>query len=110
KPFMKKIIRITTVPISLIGLLQGQFKFMSQFYEVVGISSGADKLKEVGEVEGIRVIPVEMTRKITPIRDLGSLFSLWKVLRREKPFIVHSHTPKAGTIGMLAAKLAGVPH
>lgn len=106
----KKIVRITTVPISLIGLLQGQFKFMGQFYEMVGISSDDGKLAEVGEKEGLRVIPVEMTRKITPIRDFIALIALWRVLRKEKPFIVHSHTPKAGTLGMLAAKLAGVPH
>src|SRR5690606_2034306 len=84
--------------------------FMGQFYEMVGISSDDGKLAEVGEKEGLRVIPVEMTRKITPIKDLFALIALWRVLRKEKPYIVHSHTPKAGTLGMLAAKLAGVPH
>jgi len=51
-----------------------------------------------------------MTRTISPLKDLQSLYKLFKVLKQEKPFIVHSHTPKAGTIGMLAAKLAGVPN
>lgn len=98
------------MPISLGGLLQGQSKFMGQYYEVVGISSDAHQLAKVGEQENIRTIPVELTRKITPIKDLLALLHLWRVLRKEKPFIVHSHTPKAGTIGMMAAKLAGVPH
>ncbi|MCB0372159.1 MAG: glycosyltransferase family 4 protein [Muricauda sp.] len=106
----KKLIRITTVPISLSGLLQGQSRFMGQYYEVIGISSDAKKLQEVGKKEGMRVIPIELTRKITPIKDFLALVHLWRVLRKEKPFIVHSHTPKAGTIGMMAAKLAGVPH
>ncbi|RIV74395.1 glycosyltransferase family 4 protein [Flagellimonas aequoris] len=106
----KKLVRITTVPISLSGLLQGQSRFMGQFYEVIGISSDPNKLKKVGQQEGMRVIPVELTRKITPIKDLVALAHLWRILRKEKPFIVHSHTPKAGTIGMMAAKLAGVPH
>lgn len=106
----KKLIRITTVPISLSGLLQGQSRFMGQYYEVIGISSDAKKLEIVGKKEGMRVIPIELTRKITPLKDLLALFRLWRVLKKEKPFIVHSHTPKAGTIGMMAAKLAGVPH
>ncbi|WP_010517354.1 glycosyltransferase family 4 protein [Croceivirga radicis] len=106
----QKLIRITTVPISLGGLLQGQSKFMSQFYEVVGISSDKENLEKVGAKEEIRVIPVNLTRKITPIQDFMALIKLYSILKREKPFIVHSHTPKAGTIGMMAARMAGVPN
>ncbi|MBR9853719.1 MAG: glycosyltransferase family 4 protein [Algicola sp.] len=106
----QKLIRITTVPISLGGLLQGQSKFMSQFYEVIGISSDKSNLEKVGTEEEIRVIPVNLTRKITPIQDLKALIKLYSILKKEKPFIVHSHTPKAGTIGMMAARMAGVPH
>lgn len=84
---------------------------MSQYYEVIGISSpGGDCLKQVGKREGITVIPLEMTRKITPIHDLWATWKLYKIFRREKPFIVHTHTPKAGTLGMLAAYLAKVPY
>ena len=107
---MKKILRITTVPISLRNLLKGQPKFMSQYYEVVGITSSGEEIKDVVNDEGIRVIEVEMTRTISPIKDLVSLWKLYKVIKKEKPFIVHSHTPKAGTLGMMAAKLAGVPN
>jgi len=107
---MKKILRITTVPISLRTLLKGQSKFMSQYYEVVGVTSRGDEISDVEKDEGIRVIEVEMTRTISPIKDLASLWKLYKVIKKEKPFIVHSHTPKAGTLGMMAAKLAGVPN
>jgi len=107
---MKKIIRITTVPISLKNLLKGQHRFMSNHYTVIGVSSPGDALQEVSVDEGISVIEVPMTRTISPLKDLQSLYRLYKVLKREKPFIVHSHTPKAGTIGMLAAKLAGIPN
>lgn len=107
----KKIIRITTVPMSLGGLLEGQLKFMSDYYEVVGIaSSQGDRLASVGDKEGIRTIPVEMTRKITPLKDIKAVYKLYKVFKNEKPFIVHTHTPKAGTVGMIAAKLASVPN
>ena len=107
----KKIIRITTVPVSLKGLLKGQLKYINKFYNVIGISSNDNGvLQTVAEQENIQVIPVELTRKITPIQDLKSLWELYKVLKKEKPFIVHTHTPKAGTIGMLAAYFARVPH
>jgi len=107
---MKKLIRITTVPISLSGLLTGQLSFMKNHYDIIGISSGGKGLEHVKKQEGIPVIPVEMTRSITPLKDLKALISLYKVLKKEKPFIIHSHTPKAGTLGMIAAKMAGVPH
>ena len=105
-----KILRITTVPVSLGGLLKGQHKFMSDYFEVVGVSSsGQGKLQEVGEQEGIKVHVVEMTRKITPIKDLVALWRLYRIMLKEKPLIVHTHTPKAGTLGMLAAYFARVP-
>ena len=107
----KKLIRITTVPSALGTLLKGQLRFMSDHYEVTGISStGNGLLNQVGEKEGIKVVPVEMTRKITPLKDLKATWKLYKTFKRIKPFIVHTHTPKAGTLGMLAAYLAGVPH
>lgn len=105
-----KLIRITTIPLSLRVLLKGQLRFMSQEFEVVGVSSAGSDLEEVHQNEGIRVEAIEMTRQITPVQDLISLWKLYRWLKKEKPQIVHTHTPKAGIIGMLAAKLAGVPH
>lgn len=106
-----KIIRITTVPESLGGLLKGQLHFMSKHYEIIGVSSSGNKLLEkVGKQEGIRVVPIEMTRKITPLKDLLATWKLYKLFRKERPVIVHTHTPKAGTLGMLAAYLAKVPY
>ena len=108
----RKLIRITTVPQSLSGLLTGQLKFMAQYFNVLGVSSKGSNndLKEVTEQEGIPTYAIEMTRKITPIKDLRAVWQLFKLFKKEKPFVVHTHTPKAGTLGMLAAKLAGVPH
>lgn len=108
----KKLIRITTVPASLGGLLNGQLKFMSKYYTVLGVSSKGTKnqLLKVEENEGVRTYSVEMTRKITPIKDLLAVFQLYKLFKKEKPFIVHSHTPKAGTLAMIAAKFSKVPH
>ena len=107
---MQKLIRITTVPSSLRSLLKGQHRFMSKYFEVIGVSGDGDALAEVRQNEGIRTHAVEMTRTITPLKDLKALLKLYKFFKKEKPFIVHTHTPKAGTVGMIAAKLAGVPN
>ena len=106
----KKLIRLTTIPLSLDKLLEGQLSFMNNFYNVIAVSSDKEYLKKIGDRENVEVFPVEMTRKITPIKDLIAVYKLFTYFRKEKPFIVHTHTPKAGTVGMIAAKLAGVPN
>lgn len=83
---------------------------MSEHFDVIGVSSPGKELDEVRTDEEIEVIAIDMSRQITPIKDIKSLWSTYKLLKKEKPEIVHTHTPKAGIIGMLAAKLAGVPH
>ena len=83
---------------------------MNNFYNVIAVSSDKEYLKKIGDRENVEVFPVEMTRKITPIKDLIAVYKLFTYFRKEKPFIVHTHTPKAGTVGMIAAKLAGVPN
>lgn len=108
-PNRPKLFRITTVPISLHKLLQGQLSFMNQYYDVVGISSPGDELRKVSEVEGIATIAVYMTRNISPIKDIISLWKLYVIIKKEKPLLIHTHTPKAGTIGMFAGWLNNVP-
>lgn len=105
-----KLLRITTVPLSLSVLLNGQFRyFQSNGFEVTCVSCDSPELYEVGTREGVSVKSVEMTRKITPLKDCISLWSMYKLIKEIKPDIVHSHTPKAGIISMVAALLAGVP-
>ena len=105
---MAKLFRITTVPVSVEKLLGKQLTFMNQFYEVTAISSDKEDLERVGQELGVKTKAIEMTRKITPIQDLKSLWQMYCYLKKEKPDIVHTHTPKAGLIGMIAAKLAGI--
>lgn len=107
---MKKLIRITTIPLSLEKLLENQLRFMNAYYEVTAVSSDGERLKAFGKQQGVKTHEIGLTRQITPLQDLKALWQLFWFLKKERPFIVHSHTPKAGTIGMLAAKLAGVPH
>ncbi|MEI9912671.1 MAG: glycosyltransferase [Bacteroidota bacterium] len=106
---MPKLIRITTAPLSLNVLLSGQMRYMqANGFEVVMVSSDGKELELVKRNEGCRHQVIPMTRKMTPFADLRSLWLLYWFFRKEKPDIVHSHTPKAGLLAMLAAKLAGV--
>jgi len=104
-----KIIRTSTVPLSLNLLLKGQLSFLNQHFEVVAIAGEGDDLRTVEVREKVRVIPIEMVRTISPIKDLKSLWKLYLCFKRERPDIVHSITPKAGLLSMTAAYLAGVP-
>jgi glycosyltransferase involved in cell wall biosynthesis len=106
---VNKLIRITTVPLSLDKLLSGQLHYMNAFYEVIAVSSEKEYLKKIGIKEQVRTFPIEMSRKITPIQDLIAVVQLYVFLKKERPLIVHSHTPKAGILAMLASKCAGVP-
>ena len=106
---MPKLIRITTVPISLRLLLSGQMKYMKeQGWEVIMVSADGRELDQVIRNEGVRHEVVPFTRKITPLTDLKCIWQLVQLFKREKPDIVHTHTPKAGLLGMIAANLAGV--
>jgi len=104
-----KIIRITTVPISLKILLRGQLEYLTRYFEVVAISSDGPFLNQVARDEKVRTYSLDLSRKISPVRDIISITQLYRVLLKERPDIVHSHTPKAGLVAMAAACLAGVP-
>ncbi|WP_322549063.1 glycosyltransferase family 4 protein [Flavobacterium psychraquaticum] len=104
-----KIIRTATVPMSLNYLLKGQLHFLNQHFEVVAVSGDDNHLREVAEREQVRVVPLSMQRAIRPFHDLVSLLRLYWLFKTERPQIVHSITPKAGLLTMVAAKYAGVP-
>ena len=106
---MKKLVRITTVPISLEKLLENQARFFKTYYSVTLVSSQKEQLQRLAKEQGVNYFSLEMTRKITPLHDLRCLLQLIRFLRKDKPHIVHTHTPKAGIVGMLAAFIAGVP-
>lgn len=105
----KKVLRIATVPLSLDLLLKGQLRMLNEEYEVVAVSSPGKELEKVAGREGVRTVAVGMERRISLFKDLVSLCRLIKVIRREKPWMVHTVTPKAGLLGMMAAWVCGVP-
>ena len=111
------LLHIMTVPRSL-GFLTGQPGYMRACgFEVHALSSPKQRdslsdalaLDALAEREKVSVHAVEMTRRITPLRDLSAIARLWRRLRRLRPDIVHAHTPKGGLLGMVGAWLARVP-
>ena len=106
---LPKIIRATTVPMSLEAFCNGMLRELSARYEVVALSSPDAELEIVRQREGVRTIGIRMARHISIGQDLKALWQLWRTFRHERPQMVHSMTPKAGMLCMLAAWLARVP-
>lgn len=104
-----KIIRATTIPKSLDVFCRGLLKKLSEKYEVVALSSPGEEMQAIVEREGVRTITVPMERHISPWKDIVALFRLILVFRQERPTMVHSMTPKAGLLCMVAAWLTRVP-
>lgn len=107
---LKKLMRITTVSLSLDVLLKGQLAFFNHYFEVVGVASGKKELQQVSEREGVRAINIPMSRDISLGRDFRSLILLIRLFVKERPFIVHANTPKASLLSMVAAWITRVPH
>lgn len=103
-----KIIRISTVPGSLYTFVRQQLVELKKEYDVVAVSSPGPKLKLLGEECGIRVVEVPMERHISILSDIKSLYQLIVVFIKERPDAIHSMTPKAGLLSMLAGKITGV--
>jgi glycosyltransferase involved in cell wall biosynthesis len=104
-----KVAHVTTIDMSLRYLLLNQLISLQQHgYEIVGISAAGENVATL-EANGIRHLAVPITRKFSPVADLLVLLELVRVMRREQFSIVHTHTPKPGLLGQLAARLARVP-
>jgi len=104
-----KICHVASVDITVKFLLLSQLKFlMNQGYDVYVVCSKGKWKKEI-EGQGIKVKNIKIKRKISPLTDLITLLQLFFYFKKKKFDIVHTHTPKPGLLGQLAAKIAGVP-
>ncbi len=107
---MPRLVRITTLPVSMQVLLKGQMRYMKENgFDVTMISSDGPEVEALKAQEQCPHMSVQLTRKISPLTDLISFIRLVKIFRKIKPDIVHTHTPKAGLLGMWAAWIAAVP-
>ncbi len=91
-------------------MLRGQLRFFREAgFEVYVASSPGGGLNRVAVSDGVTAFAIPMEREMAPLRDVVSLWRLWRLMRRLRPDICHVGTPKAGLLGGLAALLAGVP-
>src|SRR5665647_381460 len=103
-----QLVHITTVPMTL-RFFVGQISFLKGHgFTVQAISSPDqdDSLAAFGADEDIEVHAVPMERRMAPASDIVSLLRLCRLLRKLRPDIVHSHTPKAALLGTLAARMS----
>ena len=105
-----KIIRSATLGTSLYTFCEGILsELKGKGFEVVAISSPDADFEALREREGVRTIALPMERRMAPLKDLISLFRLICIFIKEKPDLVHSMTPKAGLLCMIASWLTRVP-
>ena len=104
-----KLIRTSTVAMSLDLLLKGLLAFLNEYFNVIAVSGEDYHLLQVIEREKVTTVSISIKREISPVQDIISLVKLYKLFKKEKPLIVHSITPKAGLLSMVAAYFARVP-
>ena len=100
---LPKILRISTISLSLEKLLSGQIGYMEEKgFEMYTASFGEFNYKSHYNITNLR-------RAIKPVHDILALVQIIRLIIRVKPDIVHTHTPKAGLLGMCAAWVCRVP-
>lgn len=105
-----RVAHVTTIDLTLRFLLIEQLRGLRrEGFEVTGICAPGDWLEGLRD-EGVRPIPWRSaTRAWRPVADARAFVELVGILRRERFDVVHTHNPKPGLMGRVAARLAGVP-
>jgi glycosyltransferase involved in cell wall biosynthesis len=104
-----KIAHLTTIDMSLRYLLLPQLEAAREMGESIGISAVGENVADL-EARGIRHIALtSSTRGMNLVADIQSAGQLWRILRHERPDVLHTHNPKPGVYGRIVGRLAGVP-
>lgn len=98
---------VTAVPITVTAFLRNHLRALSEYADVAVVSDFRER--RVDLPAGVRALQAEIPRAIRPAGDLRALAHLYRLMRRERFTAVQSVTPKAGLLGMMAARLCGVP-
>lgn len=105
-----KYIRVMGSSNSMNSQLKGQLSFLNKYYEVIAVAPGGKYLQSIKEREKVKTIDLSMERGISPFKDFKSLIKLIRILKQERPYIVHGSSPKGALLSMLASWFCRVPH
>jgi glycosyltransferase involved in cell wall biosynthesis len=108
---MPKLLLLSTEPITFKLLLSGQPKLMKEEgWELLLVSADGREVQSICRAEGVRHEVIPFLKGVNYVEDFISFWLLFQLIRKERPDVIHSYDSKAGFLGMLAAKLAGIPH
>ncbi len=105
-----KLVIVTTVPETLDTILRNQPAFLSNYFDVRLVSSpDVGRVENIIKHEKVKFYSIPMQRGISLLADFISIWRMFRLLRKIRADIVHSYTPKAGLVTMIAAFFARVP-
>ncbi|WP_071120025.1 glycosyltransferase family 4 protein [Romboutsia timonensis] len=105
-----KIIQVSAIDATMDKLLRRLNELsIEEGYDVIGVCSQGSKTDSLKK-EGFNIKNINIDRRISPLSNLKSIYEMYKFLKKEKPDIVHVHTPIAAVLGRIAAKFAKVPN
>lgn len=104
-----KILHIFTLSRTAIAFFDGQFKYLKEYgYETVLACKREDGIEEFAERNGVKFIPVEIPRSMSPVAIMKAIGAIRQIIKTEKPEAVFGHTPVGALVAMIAAKMTGV--
>ena len=107
---MKRICVVVSSEMTIKAFLVDQLRALSSQHQVSVVANAKDDTFLAGLGIAAEAIPIAIIRKIAVLRDLKALWFLWRLFRAHRFDAVHSVTPKAGLLAMVAAAMAGVPN
>jgi glycosyltransferase involved in cell wall biosynthesis len=107
---MKKICIVATIPFALNVFMKPHIAMLAKQYKITLITNGVELDVKAMLNENVRFVNIKLIRKISLWRDFIVLIQLCIMFRKERFDVVHSLTPKAGLLCMVAACVAGVPN
>jgi glycosyltransferase involved in cell wall biosynthesis len=109
KTDMPRVIHVTTIGITSYRALLAQCRYFREKGFEVGFVFSPSPEGEMLRSLNFPVKEIYINRKISPWSDFKSIFELFRYFRAVRPDIVHTHTSKAGVVGRVAARMAGIP-
>jgi len=99
---------VVAAPQTASAFLNSHIEYLADEYDVTVVANFSRDVSILSQ--GAHKVHIPIERKLHPLKDLRTLIALIRIFRSSQFEIVHSVTPKAGFLGMAAARIAGVPH